>query len=257
MELRRSLAIARHDLRILRGDSAPLVLLVVMPLVVMPFVASAFRYTVAAQGIPHATGAEQAVPGMAVTFAFFLVGSVSFGFFREHAWRTWERLRASPATAGEILLGKVLVPLGQAGVQAVLLFALGGLLLHLHVRGSLLGLALVAAAFSLCLVAIGLALTAVCRTVMQLNVVTNIAALLLAGLGGAFVPEATLPHWAKLVSPAVPSYWAMRGYRRVIDAPGGLGAVLVSVAVLLAFAGAAAAVAALRLRFGETKTTWA
>ena len=57
-------------------------------------------------GYPHANGAEQVVPGQAAMAAFFIVALVTFAFFAEHGWATWDRLRASPATSFEIVVGK-------------------------------------------------------------------------------------------------------------------------------------------------------
>jgi ABC-2 type transport system permease protein len=253
--VRRSLAIALHELRILRHDSFPVMMLAVMPLVGMVFMKSAFRTTMLADGIHHANGAEQAVPGIAVTFGTLLIGSVGYGFYREHAWKTWQRLRASPATTAEVMCGKVVVPMLMAACQFALLFGLGSLLLGLHLAGSWLALSLVAVAFSLFLIALGLAVTAVCKTVMQANAVTYVGGVLLACLGGALVPYSTLPGWAKAISPAVPHYWAMRGYQDVILGRG--GGIALPVAMLLAFAAVLGLLAAWRMRFEDTKTGFA
>ncbi len=250
-----SLAIAVNDLRVLRRDSIPLLMLIVMPLIIMPFVKAAFHLTMQAEGVEGTNGAEQAVPGMQVMFGFYLASQVSFGFYREHAWATWDRLRASPASASSILLGKLVVPLFEAAIQFIVLFGLGGLLLQLHVRGPWVQLPMVAGAFSLCLVALGLAVTAACRTVLQVNAIINISALLFACLGGALVPGSLLPHWAAVLSPLVPTYWAMTGFRRAIL--GESGGELVPILVLLGFAAIFALIAAWRLRFDQQKTGFA
>jgi len=255
MTLARSLALARNDLRIVSRDSFPLVLLVIVPLVGMVFMRSAFRSTLIAEGVPHANGAEQAVPGMLVTCGLLLVSYVCHGFYREHAWRTWERLRASPATTAEIMAGKVVGSLVLAGIQLVLVFGLGSVLMGLDVRGSWADVVLVGAAFGLFVVAAGLAVTAVCRTVMQANAIAYLGTLLLSCLGGALVPTTLLPPWAHAIGPAVPSWWAMRGYRAAIL--GGTGRALTSAAVLCGWALALTLVAAWRLRFDETKTGFA
>ena len=246
----RILAIARQDLRVLRTDLMPVVALVVMPLLLTPFLLPAFDEALRVDGRPAATGAEQAVPGMAVTFGFFLVGNVCFGFFREHAWSTWERLRASAAGAPEILLGKMVVPLFEAAVEFVILFVVGGFLMGLHVHGSWLALMAVGGCFSLYLVATGLAVTALCGTFLQANVIVNITGLVLAGLAGAIVPSSLLPEWAQVIAPAVPGYWAMQGYEHAIL---GQGSILVPVLVLLAFALVFALIASVRFRIDETK----
>lgn len=244
MSWRRSTAIVRHDLRILRSDPVFLMMMIAMPLVLMAFLEPVFT-------------AQQAVPGMAVMFALFLVGNLGFAVFREHGWNTWERLRASWATPAEIMIAKAVTPFGTLAVQLVVLFGVGGLLFGLRVAGPPLALVAVAAAYAVCLLALGAVALAVCRTVMQLNAFTNLGAMLFAGLGGALAPIPDLPGWARAIAPATPSYWAMRGFRDVILDGEGLGAVALPVGVLLAAALVLAAVAAWRFRFEETKLSWA
>jgi ABC-2 type transport system permease protein len=257
MSWRRSAAVARHDLRVLRSDPAFLVIMTVMPLVVMAFIKPAFRASLLLNGVTGVNGAEQAVPGTSVMFAFFLLGNLGFGVFREHAWATWERLRASPASPAEIMAGKVVVPLLTLLLQLGVLFGIGGMLFGLHVRGSMLGMILVIGALAICLVSLGALLLAVCRSVMQLNAATNIGTMVFAGLGGAITPLSVLPQWARTIAPVTPSYWAMRGFRSVTLTNGDLGSVALPIGVLLSFAVGFAILAGLRFRAEETKISWA
>jgi ABC-2 type transport system permease protein len=257
MSWRHSAAVARQDLRILRSDPAFLVVMTVMPLVVMAFIKPAFRASLLLNGVEGVNGAEQAVPGTSVMFSFFLLGNLGFGVFREHAWNTWERLRASPASTPEIMVGKVVVPLATLLVQLAVLFGVGGVLFGLHVRGSMIGMVLVIVALALCLVSLGALLLAVCRSVMQLNAATNIGTMVFAGLGGAITPLSVLPSWARTIAPITPSYWAMRGFRSLTLTDGDLGTVVLPIVVLLSFATGFALLAALRFRAEETKISWA
>lgn len=244
MSLYRVLAVVHNDLRILRSDPVFLVMMIAMPLVVMAFIEPVFA-------------AEHAVPGMTVMFSLFLVGNLGFAVFREHGWNTWERLRASWAGPTEIMAGKAVTPLLALLVQLTVLFSLGAALFGLTVEGPIVALVAVATAYALCLLALGGLLLAVCRTVMQLNGVTNLGAMLFAGLGGALAPIPDLPTWARAVAPATPSYWAMRGFRDVIEHGEGLAAVALPIGVLLGMATVLAAVTLWRFRFEETKLGWA
>ncbi len=244
MSLRRIAAIARNDLRLLRSDPGFLIVLTLMPLVVMAFIKPVFD-------------AGQVVPGMAVMFSMFLVGNLGFSVFREHGWNTWERLRASWASPGEILVGKSVTPLMCLVLQLTILFGVGGVLFGLHVRGSFMALALVALSYAICLLALGSVLLALCRTLMQLNGLTNLGAMVLAGLAGALTPFALLPVWARAIAPATPGYWAMRGFREVITGGAGLRAVMVPCSALLGAAVVLGSFALWRFRFDETKLGWA
>lgn len=250
MNLRRVAAIARQDLRVLRTDPMAVVPLIVLPLVVMPFLLPAFRAAFHFAGLHRATGAEQVVPGMAVTFGFFLVMNTCTSFFREHAWNTWDRLRASPAKTAEIMLGKIITPLVEVTLQFVLLFGFAGLLMDLHVRGSWLGLCAVGCSFAVFLVTTGIAVTGLSRTYMQANAAVTAGALVMAGFAGALVPFALLPPWAQVISPLVPSYWAMQGYKHAIF---GGKTVLVPILMLLVFSFLSTVVAIARFRLDDPK----
>ena len=257
MSPRRSAAIARHEFRIFLRDPVFFVIFLGMPLLLMSFLKPAFRDSVEAEGFATATGAEQAVPGLTVMFAFFLVGNVGFGFMREHGWNTWERLRSSWASPAELIIGKTVVPFGMAVIHTAVLLTLGMLLFGLDVPGSKVGLVAVALALDICLIALGFALVALCNSVMQLNAFANLGAILFSGLGGALAPLSDLPGWARAIAPATPSYWAMRGFRTLVLDRGGVGDVMLPVGVLLAFAAGFSVVALARFRVEETKTAWA
>jgi ABC-2 type transport system permease protein len=254
--LGRVTALIRQDVRLQVRDPAPLIVRTVMPLLIMSFMQPLFRTALRADHVAGANGAEQSVPGMAVMFTFFLVNLVGFAVFREHGWNTWDRLRAGLARPGELLIGRIVVPLAVAVLQLAVVFAVGGLIFDLHVRGSYLDLVPVGVALALCVVMFGMALVSLCRTVSQLAVFANLAALLFAGLGSALTPLSALPGWARTVAPAVPSYWAMRGFTTVVLHGGGPRAVLLPVGVLVGFAAVFAAVTLVFFRFDHRKVSW-
>ncbi len=100
-----TLAVAKLQFRILRRDPWFLVIMFGMPLVVMPLFKQTMGISLNASGFENATGAEQVVPGWVVMFSFFVAGSTAFSVFREHGWKTWDRLRASSATPVALLSG--------------------------------------------------------------------------------------------------------------------------------------------------------
>ncbi len=81
MSLRRSVAITAHELRLLTRPPSSLLLLIALPLLMMAFFKPLFSATLAAEGYEGASGAEQAVPGLSVLFALFLVTFVGYSFF--------------------------------------------------------------------------------------------------------------------------------------------------------------------------------
>lgn len=251
-------AIARHDLRILRRDPAFLIIFTIMPLAFMAFNESAIGAAMNLRfpGL-EANGAAFVVPGATVLFSGFLVGNIGFGVFREHGWHTWERLRASPLTTGELMAGKSVVPILTISLQITVLLGAGFLLFGLELRGSFVAFVAVAAGLVLMEVALGFMLLSVCRSVLQLNALSNAGAMLFGGLGGAVTPVEFLPGWAQAIAPFTPAYWAMQGFRKVTLAPGGLADVAVPLLVLAGFTVAFAAVALMRFQVEDTKVSWA
>lgn len=242
--LRRIAALTRHDLRILRADPAFLIIFTLMPLAFMAFTSGAF-------------GASQVVPGAAVLFSGFLVGNLGFAVFREHGWNTWDRLRASPLSTAELMIGKAVTPVLALAVQLTVMLGAGALLFDLQVQGPVIALILVAVVLAMVEVALGFMLLAVCRSLLQLNAATNIGAMFLGGLGGAVTPVDTLPGWAQAAAPFTPTYWAMVGFTDVINGGAGVAELAAPLGVLVAFSVGFLAVAAFRFRVEDSKLSWA
>ncbi len=247
-------ALAINELRVYRHDSAPLMVIVLMPIIFIAFIRPAFRMTLEREGYSGISGAEQAVPGMIVMFAMFLIGYVGLSFLREYRWRTWERLRASAAHPADLVLGKALPHLLIGLIQQVVLLVLGVAVFGMHVRGPWAVLAAVSLCFSSALVACGVALFALCRSHQQVVAFSNVGAVILAGLGGAIAPVSLLPRWMQLLSPLTPAYWALRALRAVILDGAGLGAVAPAILALVGFAAAATMVAVFTMRTDQVKS---
>ncbi len=242
------LRICRHELRVLRTDPQVVGVLMVMPVVLTAFLKPTLRYELVATGYSGASGAELAVPGIAIMFGLFGWGFLGLAFFHEWIWSTWPRLVSSPNALWQIILGKALAPLLLACVQMTLLFGAGYLLFALDLHKPVIDLAVVAVCFSVCITFLGVALFTLCRSWEQMNAASNLGAVLLAGLGGALVPLATLPSWMRAIAPVTPTYWAMRGFESITLPGHSLRDAWLSSAVLLGFAAAGGALAARRLR---------
>jgi ABC-2 type transport system permease protein len=249
-------AIVRTELRILRHDPVPLVLLVAMPIVLMTLLSQSLGHVLLFEGYDDTPGSMHTVPGMACLFGFFSIAIVGFAIFREHGWRTWPRLRAAGVRGPALLAGKLVVPAGLLVLQHVVLFGFGVAFLDFKVNGAWLAVALLALAFAVMVLAAGLAAAAALGTVQQLNAVTNLGTMLLAGLGGALVPVMELPKWVQPAAVASPVNWAMEGYRDTILDGGGVGDVVLSLVAMVALAIVLTTFALWRLRRDAPKRTW-
>ena len=252
-------AILRNELRLLKGDTAVVVLIIAMPLIVTSILKSTMASSLIANGASDANGAEQVVPGMALLFSFFLVAFINFSFFREHGWGTWDRLRASRASHVDILTAKALpwavVSLAQLG----LLIGAGVVLFDLRIpnASALGGMALIAVVWTAFLVSFALAITALASSIQVVQAISNLGSIVFGTLGGALVPMEQLPGWAQAVGPFIPTHWAMKGFNALlIDEEGFAGAVVPSL-VILGIAAVFAAIAIKRFDFETVKTSFA
>lgn len=256
MSPRRSAVIARNELRVMRRDPMPLVVLLVMPVIMAALYRTTFRAALVVNGHPHASGADFAVPAMLVQFGFFLVPFTGFLFFREHMWKTWPRLRASGARPAEIVAGKALPMIAIGLLQIGVLVAAGLVLLGLHATRALAPLTVIAVVYVGTAVIVGVALTALVRTSQQLNAIGFLGATVLGAVGGALVPLSALPAWTHRLAPATPQYWAMRASRDLLLDHESWRVILLPVAILTLFALVAVVVAVRRLTFDDRNVGW-
>jgi ABC-2 type transport system permease protein len=98
----------RQQTVLIARDPGPMIGYVVMALLLISVLRplyGALGYAVKSSPL---TGADQAAAGMAVMFSLFALKVGAGHLLNERAWRTWDRLLASPAGFGEILAGKAL-----------------------------------------------------------------------------------------------------------------------------------------------------
>jgi ABC-2 type transport system permease protein len=209
----------------MRTDPWVVVILIIIPCLLLVFFADGM-----------VGGPERAVPGMAALFGFFGLSAIGLAFYRDHAWGTWDRLRASGTRPVDIIVGK-LTPLAVVFLlQYALLLPLSWAVFGLRFHGSVLGVALVAIALVAVELSLGMLLSVVCSGITQLNALVSILALLLVGAGGALSPVATFPGWVQAIAPASPVYWSIKGFNSVITESGGVSDVLRPVGILFAMA---------------------
>src|SRR5688500_1927812 len=126
-----------------------------MTLVIMVFLIQLSKQGLHSQGFEGANGSEQVVPGMTDMFTMLMSGQVSFLFFREHGYGTWERLRASALRPMDIVAGKVGVPLLMVVAQQAILFLIGAVVFGFRVQGAVVALPLIMIGYGISLCAIG------------------------------------------------------------------------------------------------------
>jgi ABC-2 type transport system permease protein len=239
--LRRIGILATHNARLRLRDPAQLVSYVVMPMVLMLVFKPLY-----VRAVP--TGALNAVVGPLVLFSVFALAIVGNSIMVEREWRTWDQLRVSRATRAELLLGKTLPVLVILLLQQAVLLTFGCLVVGLPVPPTIGWLALAVVVWGSTLLAVGAALATVARSRGELAVASDLGAMLVGSVGGALIPVAIMPGWARHIAPASPGYWAISLLRAALDDhPAGM---VRPALVLLAIAAGAGAFATYRLARG-------
>ena len=250
-------AIARNHTRLVFQDAQLMVFVIAMPIALTLFLKPAFALILHTEGSATANGAEQAIPGAAALFAFNVGIFLAIAVYRDHGWGVWDRLRTTRANALTILVG-MSIPYYVVGVIAMVIdFVLGDLLFGLDVWPSFGSVLVLSVAYLVCVIGMGLLLTAATRTLQQVSALGQPVATLLAIAGGAFMPLSVLPSWAQHVAPVSPTYWAMRGFRAALLDGEGVASALLPAAMLVGFGVVSMAFAAARFRAAEPKTGWA
>jgi ABC-2 type transport system permease protein len=203
----------RHQTILLARDPGPMIGYLVMGLLLMTVTRPLYVVLDHLDAAPAAAGTDQAAAGMAVMFSLFALKVGAAHLLNERTWRTWDRLRSSPAGFGEILGGKALPIFVAILAQQAVLFGVGTAAFGLHPRAGWPALAACALAWSACVLLLGTGAATLARTPAQLSAAGDIFALLTTVLGGAIVPFPLLPGWLRAIAPASPGYWALAAYR--------------------------------------------
>jgi ABC-2 type transport system permease protein len=177
------------------------------------------------------------VPGvMGFAALMFTALLTLLAFVSERTSGTLDRLRVTPATEGEIVLGYVMAFGIVGGVQGIVLLASAILLFHVLVVGSVLLAGLVVVLLAIDAQAIGILLSAAARRELQAVQMIPLIILPTFLLSGLFVPVSDLPGWLQPFAYLLPPTWAIEALRDVMLRGWGLDRIWLQVVVLLGFA---------------------
>jgi ABC-2 type transport system permease protein len=235
-------ALTRHNLLLRRRDPANLITYVIIPVILI-----ALFKPVLARLMPDG-GAAQDVTGQLVLSSTLSLQIVGMSLLSERTWRTWEMLRATPATAAELLIGKAVPVLAVLLLQQAVVIGYGVAVAGLRVTGPPFLLLLAMLVWSMTLLAAGSLLATLVRSQSQLAVLTDIGAFVLSTLAGALLPMSMMPSIARHVAAASPGYWAIGMLKAAVR--GDAAGTLAPAAILGGIAVVAGTTACLRLRRG-------
>ncbi|WP_433170095.1 ABC transporter permease [Actinoallomurus sp. CA-150999] len=236
--------IARHTCVLLVRDPGTLIAYAVMSSTLMAVLHPVYQRMAG----PGVSGATSAAAGTAVMFTLLALDVAGEQILAERDWHTWDRLRATPARPVSVLTGKALPLVTVFLALQALLFAEADWWYGLDLTAGTWRLPLLWLAWASCATALGLALGAWLNSRGRLGAIADITAMITTGLSGALVPLAGLPRWIGDLAPALPAYWAVRGFQAALGGrPAGVYTrAVLAITAITVIAGALAALGALR-----------
>ena len=189
--------------------------------------------------LPNAT--QHNVPAWSMFAVFFIVISLAGNMIRERETGCFARLLTMPCPYALYLTGKVLVHLLVCLLQLALLLLTGLYLMpHLGLPPLRLGhdhaaLALMCIAVSLSAVGYGLAIGSVARTAQQASIFGAVSVVILAAIGGVWIPTFVMPPLMRAVARLSPLNWGLEGFNTLFVRGGSLSDVAPYAAASLAF----------------------
>jgi ABC-2 type transport system permease protein len=156
------------------------------------------------------------VPAYTVMFAFFLVPIMGRSFISERELGTLKRLRISPISAVDLVLGKTIPFLVISLAQSAALFLFGRLLFGMSWGSQPWLLMPIVTCTSLAATGMGLLIATLVRTDSQVSAYANFLVITLAGISGCFMPRDWLPEVMQTVSLATPHAWSLIAYHEAL-----------------------------------------
>jgi ABC-type multidrug transport system permease subunit len=195
--------------------------------------------------------ATHMLPGYVTMFIFFGLALTAEVLVGERENQTLDRLIASRATRGSILLGKYLGNVARGTIQAMVLFGTGYFLFDLDLGYTPWAIFAVTLAVVLCAAALGLAMATIARTRRAASAIAVLASMVMAPLGGCWWPIWIMPFWMQTVAKFTPHAWANIAYSKLLYFASPPSAVFGEIAVLLLFAAGFGAFAAAKFRIEQ------
>jgi ABC-2 type transport system permease protein len=183
---------------------------------------------------------QQNVPGWTIFALFWIVQIITINFLSERQTGVFTRIKISPATSIEIILGKFIPFFLVNMIQAVVMFSIGVFILPLFGTNGLVihnitGVILITISLSFAAISFGLLLATTCRTMMFAAAFSALLMIVMTIIGGIMVPRFVMPSFMQNLSLLVPQGWALDGYINIFVREYSTKQILINVLALLGF----------------------
>lgn len=181
------------------------------------------------------------VPAWTLFAIFFIIVPLSINIVKEKSQGTFVRLRTNPVSYATVLGGKTVLYLAVCLIQFVLMLLVGVYFLpaiglpQLDISGKLPLLFVVAFFAGLAAIGLGLLLGTIAKTQEQSAPFGATFVVILAAIGGVWVPVFIMPKFMQILSNISPMNWGLNAFYDVFLRNGSFLDILPEISLLLLF----------------------
>jgi ABC-2 type transport system permease protein len=172
--------------------------------------------------IPDST--QHNVPAWTLFAMFFIVMSLAGNIIREREEKSFVRLLYMPFRMSLYLSSKLIIYFFVGMIQLLLMLLMGIYVLPmagfpaLAVSGKIISIIVIGSASSLAAVGFGLVIGTFTQTYQQASSLGAISVVILAAIGGVWVPVMAMPQFMQKLSVFSPLNWGLEGFHKILVA---------------------------------------
>lgn len=181
------------------------------------------------------------VPAWSLFAIFFIVISLSGSIIKEREEGSFSRLLTMPCSYTEYLLSKAIIYTIVAMLQFAIMLLIGVYLLpyfgleSLNLGSSFVALGLLALSSAFAAIGYGIAIGNIARTYQQSSVFGSMSVVIMAAIGGVWIPLFLMSETMRTISLLSPMHWGISGFYDIFLKDAGMMAILPESAALLMF----------------------
>ena len=166
--------------------------------------------------MPNST--QHNVPAWSMFAIFFIVISLAGNMIREREIGCYNRLMTTPCSLHLYIMSKVCVYLCVCLLQLTLIIVTGMYIIPifglpaLKLGQSIAALSAMSVSSSLAAIGYGLAIGSIARTNQQASIFGAISVVILAAVGGVWIPTFIMPRFMQILSNVSPLNWGLNGF---------------------------------------------
>ncbi len=172
--------------------------------------------TSSGQAIPNST--QHNVPAWSIFAMFFMVISLGSNIVKERLSGSFVRLQTIPSSFSLVLLSKMFTYLFVALLQLTVIFMLGKFVFPLiglptlSLPSNILGLFIISILSAFSAISFAMLVGTFAKTNEQANGFGAITIIILAAIGGIWVPTFVMPSYMQVIGNISPLHWCLEGY---------------------------------------------